>query len=486
MQGRFSRRHLLQAGALAAGGTALAAVKPGAGLGGANRPRPRYGELVSDPGGMLDLPPGFQYRMLAGEGDLLTNGMTVPSHPDGGAAFAWRDGGTVLVHNHELDAGDGPPVEGKRPYDGAQPGGTTAIVIDSDREVVEQFVVSSGTINNCAGGATPWATWLTCEEDLTGGHAVEGHGYVFEVDPSSPEDELSRTPIRDMGLFSHEALAIDPATGVVYLTEDDFRGRVNKADPALDTRSAFFYRYIPNDASPRKGALHAGGKLQALAVEEAPLRNMDFADPRRRLQVVWRTVEAADPHTEALAKGCARFNRLEGCTYGGGAVWFSDTVGGENHLGQVYRYLPGTETLELFIESTRKKKMQSPDGLATAPWGDLIFCEDGRGHDRLMGIDPDGGVYQLAVNRLGDGELAGCCFAPDGKTMFLSIQEPGITFAIWGPFAAPDPGRKRLLAVSSPGALGPELGAEGAEFALRNGISRLEAAAYQRLYRLPF
>jgi secreted PhoX family phosphatase len=481
MQGRFSRRHLLQAGALAAGGTALAAASPGAGLGGAKGPRSRYGEVVPDSGGLLDLPPGFSYRTLATEGDLLGTGMTVPGHPDGGAAFPWPGGGTVLVLNHELASGDGPPVEGEHPYDAAQPGGTTAIVVDADRRAAKHFVTSSGTLNNCSGGATPWGTWLTCEEDL-----ADGHGYVFEVDPTSPEDELSRTPIREMGFFSHEALAIDPSTGVVYLTEDDFRGKVNKADPARDTRSAFFYRFTPNDQSPRRGALQAGGKLEALAIDEAPLRNMDFDDPQRRLRVVWRTVDPGDPHAGALARGCARFNRLEGCTFGGGAVWFADTVGGEHHLGQVYRYVPGTETLELFIESTRKKKMQSPDGLAMAPWGDLLFCEDGRGNDRMMGIDPDGDVYELAVNRLGEGELAGCCFAPDGQTMFLSIQEPGITFAIWGPFTAPDAGRKRQMAAGSPGALGPDLGAEGAEFALRNGLSRLEAAAFQRLYGLTF
>ncbi len=485
MQSRFSRRSLIQAGALAAGGTALAAVSPVSGIGGRSGPGARYGGLQPDPGGLLDLPPGFSYGVLASEGDLLPSGMTVPGHPDGAAAFPWPGGGTVLVRNHELDVGKGPPVEGKRPYDSGYPGGTTAIVVDADRKVTDQFVASSGTINNCSGGATPWGTWLTCEEDLTGGFAVEGHGYVFEVDPASPEDELSRTPIRDMGFFSHEALAVDPGSGVVYMTEDDFRGKVNKADPNRDTRSAFFYRYLPDDPSPRKGALQAGGKLQALAVEEAPLRNMDFADPSRRLQVIWRTIDPTDVHNDALSKGCARFNRLEGCAYSGGAVWFSDTVGGESHLGQVYRYVPGTGTLELFMEGSRKKRMQSPDGLTAAPWGDLLFCEDGRGADRLMGIDPEGSVYELASNGLGIGELAGCCFSPDGGTMFLSIQEPGITFAVWGPFSPPDPARKRRLAAGSPGEFGPSLGAEGAEFALRNGLGRLEAAAFQSLYGLP-
>ena len=485
MQTRFSRRHLLQAGALAAGGTALAAVKPGAGLGGAKRAHARYGSLLPDPGGLLDLPDGFSYRVIATAGEQV-GGVTTPGNPDGAAAFPWLRGGTVLVHNHELDTGEGPVVEGQRPYDSREPGGTTAIVLDPERNVVDQFVVSSGTINNCNGGATPWGTWLTCEEDLTGGHAVAGHGYVFEVDPKNPEDALSRTPIEAMGLFSHEALAIDPSTGIVYLTEDDFRGKVDKADPHADTRSAFFFRYLPTDTSPRRGALQAGGTLQALAIEHVPRFNMDFDSPYRQLVVVWRTIDPANAHDDALAKGCARFNRIEGCIFGGGAVWFADTVGGEHHLGQIYRYVPGTETLELFLEPTHKHTMQSPDSLAMAPWGDLLFCEDGSGHDRLMGIEPDGHVYELAANRINDDELTGPCFSPDGQTLFLSIQETGITFAIWGPFAAPDAGRKRRMAAGSPGEFGPSVGAEGAEFALRHGISRLEAAAFQRLYSLPF
>ena len=102
--------------------------------------------------------------------------------------------------------------------------------------------------------------------------------------------------------------------------------------------------------------------------------------------------------------------------------------------------------------------MQSPDGLVAAPWGDLLFCEDGRGRDRLMGITPEGGVYELAANGLGIGELAGCCFSPDGQTMFISIQEPGITFAVWGPFSPPDSARRRRLAAGSPGDFGPRLG----------------------------
>src|SRR5262249_27195978 len=144
-----------------------------------------------------------------------------------------------------------------------------------------------------------------------------------------------------------------------------------------DTRSAFFYRYLPDNRRRQRGALQDGGTLQALAIDDHRRMNMDFDRGGRRLGIVWRTVSPETPHAAGRARGGGRFNRLEGCCHGGGAIWFADTVGGEHHLGQLYRYVPGTETLELFIESNDKNRMQSPDSLCVAPWGDLLFCEDG-------------------------------------------------------------------------------------------------------------
>ncbi len=250
-----------------------------------------FGPEVSDPGGLLDLPRGFRYRVISAEDSFLSNGQTVPGDFDGMACYPGPDRNSVyLVRNHELRPGDPNPVEGRNPYDASQPGGTSAVIVaGSQRRAVRDFVTSSGTRNNCAGGTTPWGTWLTCEEDRT-----TNHGYVFEVDPRNPENELSRTPIRAMGFFSHEAVAIDPRTGIVYLTEDDFRGTITD-DPKQETRSSFFYRYTPSNRARRPGALQEGGTLEALSIEEAPGANIDFFSQRQRVGVVWRPVNAAEP-----------------------------------------------------------------------------------------------------------------------------------------------------------------------------------------------
>ncbi len=197
---------------------------------------------------------------------------------------------------------------------------------------------------------------------------------------------------------------------------------------------------------------------------------------------MWRGVNAEEPHDDALAKGCVRFNRLEGCHFAGGAFWFSDTAGGEERLGQIFRYLPATETLELFFEGTEVEGMESPDNVVVTPFGDLWFCEDGDGENRVMGITPTGRVYEFASNRLNDSEFAGPTFSPDGRTFFLNIQNPGHTFAIWGPFARRNAGGQRAMASAPPQhRWAPKVSAELREYAAKNDMSPYEAAAYERL-----
>ena len=451
-----------------------------------------YGELVEDPGGVIDLPRGFQYRIISEEGSPLSSGGVVPGDHDGMAAFPGPERGTtVLVRNHELGGVEQPAVVGQNPYDPAAPGGTTGIVVNlEDRTEVRDFVTSSGQSTNCAGGATPWGTWLTCEETRN-----TNHGYVFEVDPNDPENDLSRTPIRAMGFFSHEAVDIDPNTGIAYLTEDDFRGtippdpndEVVADDTPPGTRVSFLYRYIPEDTSAKPGALQKGGRLQVMTLEQGNF-NADLANQGDTFGVVWKDVNPEEPHEDAEDLGAARFNRLEGAYFAGGAFWFDDTAGGEKRLGQIFRLIPSGgygdtgDVLELFYEGTDTNNMESPDNIVITPWGDLWFAEDGDGENRVMGITPEGGVYKFASNRLNDSEFAGPTFSPDGNTFFVNIQTPGKTFAIWGPFQRRNAARQRQMAVAAPPEfLAPKISGELAEAAERYGMSTLEAAAYDRL-----
>jgi uncharacterized protein len=497
---RLSRRTFIGLGGMSAAALLL---NPGRALSQASGSA-GYGALVEDPGGVLDLPPGFQYRVISEQGTRLSNGAPVPGDFDGMAAFPGPSSNTaVLVRNHELrpsdlsptgdDAPVYDPVFGGNPYDPAAPGGTTGVVVNlDDRTEIEDFVTSSGTLNNCAGGATPWGTWLTCEEDRT-----TGHGYVFEVDPKKPQNEISRTPIRDMGYFSHEAVDIDPVTGIAYLTEDDFRGAIVDArkevvaDNTTDeggtgTRVSFLYRYIPRDRSQAPGALQKGGRLQVLTLEKRPNYNVDLAFPGDRFQVVWKNVNPEEPHESAEDLGAARFNRLEGAYFAGGAFWFDDTIGGEKRLGQIFRYLPASNTLELFFEGRKPGEMESPDNIVVTPWGDLWFAEDeavaGDTVNRVMGVTPNGQVYPFARNRLNDSEFAGPTFSPDGNTFFVNFQNPGKTFAIWGPFGGQSAARQQQMAVAAPPSqMAPRVSGELAEAARKFGMSPLEAAAYDRL-----
>lgn len=460
----ISRRTFLGLGTMSTAALALGSCAPAP-----DRRKPggdpiRYGPLVEDPGGVLDLPKGFQYRIISEEGTALKGGAPIPGRYDGMAAFQGPHNTTVLIRNHELDA-DEDPLIGNNPFDPSQAGGTTGIVVGEGRKRVEEFVASCGTVRNCAGGATPWGTWLTCEET----EEDEGHGYVFEVMPEDPENDLSKTPIKEMGFFSHEAVGIDPETGVAYLTEDS------------RSRASFLYRYVPEDPSPRPGSLQKGGRLQALAIEEATRSARDF-EKGQSFGARWIDVDPTIPNEEAFSRGAVRFKRLEGAHFSGGAFWFDDTVGGEERLGQIYRYLPEDEKLELFYEGTETNRIENPDNITVSPWGDLFFAEDGDKTNRILGLTPQGELYEFARCRLGDTELAGPTFSPDGQTFFVNIFQPGKTLAIWGPFMSSSAARRRQMAYAAPPAhLAPQLTGELAEAARRFGMSALEAAAYDRL-----
>ncbi|GAB5562609.1 MAG: PhoX family phosphatase [Synoicihabitans sp.] len=418
-----------------------------------------FGPIQSAGGATVQLPAGFSFTTFSHAGEEMDDGLLVPGMHDGMAAFAGPDGKTLLVRNHENESawmhhspfGPGNErlgrVDATKIYDRGgmtHPGigGTSTLVFDTRTQKLEKHFLSLlGTQRNCAGGPTPWGTWITCEEVNAVRESTEEqwHGYNFEVMPSTEPGLVEPIPLRDMGRFRHEAVAVDPNSGAVYETEDLGDG--------------LFYRFLPHEP----GKLAKGGRLQALAIKgqlQADTRNwptlpkFPIGEP---VEVEWIDLENPDSPTLDLryrgrAKGAAVFARGEGAWWGEGEGYFAMTNGGANTFGQIFRYVPspyeGTAreseqpgTLELFVEPNDTELIRNCDNLTIAPWGDLVVCEDTKGVNRMMGITPAGEFYPIAVVG-GDSqsEWAGACFSPDGTTLFANIQKLGMTVAITGPW----------------------------------------------------
>ncbi|WP_298287507.1 alkaline phosphatase PhoX [Novosphingobium sp.] len=398
------------------------------------------GPLVPDPAGILDLPEGWRYTVISRMGDAMDDGHVVADKADGMGCFAIAPGKVALVRNHELgatEAARGPfanrPVE--RTFDRWQggralPGGTSTLVYNLQTGQVEaQYASLAGTIRNCAGGITPWGTWLSCEENVSraGRDLSQDHGWVFEV-PATARGLVDPVPLKGLGRFNHEAAAVDPRTGIVYLTEDREDG--------------LFYRFVPL----RCGDLRLGGRLQALGLAAglADTRNKNGVNLARAtpLKARWIDLQGTDSANDDLrerghAAGAALFARGEGIHFsldasGMGEFYFVCTSGGAAKLGQVFRYRPQDDTLDLFYESTDPDVFNFGDNLTIAPNGHLIVCEDqytAITDNHLRGITPAGIAYALARCRR-QTELAGACFSPDGSTLFVNLYSPAMTLAI--------------------------------------------------------
>jgi secreted PhoX family phosphatase len=429
-----------------------------------------YGELVqSTTCPELWIPREFQVVKLS-ETHLPSPAnpeFIVPAAVDGMAAFALPNGNVRLIRNHEVgDEAQRAQPFGKRAYDARAGGGTTSLEVqisgqgrDLTARLLREYPSLTGTLINCAGGPTPWGSWLSCEETTDGlEHGYERpHGYVFEV-PLAAAEEVEPVPLRALGRFEHEAVAVDPRTSIVYLTEDmDVPTLVQPGLSADDRPGSGLYRFIPN--TPQR--LLDGGRLQMLAIRDRP-RYAAHRDqtPGTVLPVHWVDIHDPDPAAAELDssavfkqgwnQGAARFYRLEGCWWGDNSIYFNSTNGGNARAGQIWQYRPtqpdGGE-LRLIFESPSRNVLDGPDNLCTSPRGGLVVCEDGGNEQFIHGLLPGGELFHLVRAPVQEGkphptEFAGACFSPDGRVLFFNQQGAtrsynpthGATYALWGPW----------------------------------------------------
>ncbi|HEX2031676.1 MAG TPA: alkaline phosphatase PhoX [Actinomycetota bacterium] len=469
----FLRRSLAgAAGALTFGGPFQALIARAAGaepiVAGDNA---GYGPLVPVPDHRdgvvrLHLPEGFQYRSFSYTGERMVDGVTTPGRHDGMSTFvAPRDGRVRLVRNHEVNGPGEAFGDPSKAYDPMTMGGTTTIELTPRAQRYRAWVSLNGTQMNCAGGAMPWGSWVTCEEtvngpdvgpDFTGApndELTQKHGYIFEV-PSEwgPGDYRRVRPIRNAGRFAHEAVAVDPDTGILYLTEDNFGF------------PSGFYRYTAPVNPMERGRLRDGGVLEMLAVRGEPNAELHHGrEVGETLPVTWVRIDDPDPEfrgtpsndeaiqavsRQGLDKGAAIFSRLEGLHYGDGTFYIVSTQGGDapggpgsgfgDGFGQVWAYRPADETLTLVFESPGPEVLELPDNAEFSPKGSVLLCEDGPVENYLRGLTPDGELFDFALNAI-EGrqreEFAGATFSPNGRNLYVNIQaSSALTFAIWGPW----------------------------------------------------
>lgn len=339
----------------------------------------------------LKLPRGFSSRIVARSGQRALKSSDYRWHgaPDGGATFVTKDDGWIYVSNSEIK-GSG--------------GGVGALRFDNKGNIVDAYSILKNTSRNCAGGATPWGTWLSCEET--------DEGIVWECDPYGKKTAIPRPAL---GVFAHEAVSLDTRTNILYLTEDK--------------RDGCFYRFI--SASPNLGGIPDlnAGRLEAAIV-----------DPKTS-KVDW--IEIEDPAAEFeptryQSENITAFKGGEGIVYHEGVVSFATK--GDN---RIWAYDTIRQTISVIYDARTHINpiLTGVDNITLSHNGELVVSEDG-GDLQIVAITKDGLLKPL-VQVIGHrrSELTGPAFSPDGKRLYFSSQRghtgrssAGITYEVTGPF----------------------------------------------------
>ncbi|HEV2815446.1 MAG TPA: alkaline phosphatase PhoX, partial [Solirubrobacteraceae bacterium] len=405
----LTRRHLIQRAALASGALALgpafwqravaSAATPGVGP---------YGPLGPPDANGIRLPNGFSARVIArGQQIVAGTSYKFPSQPDGQATFATQDGGWILVTNSEFVPPDA---------------GVSAIRFSPAGEIADAYRILGGTALNCAGGPTPWGTWLSCEE--------HDAGRVWECDPTRASQGVARPAL---GTFKHEAAAVDSAGQRVYLTEDNADGNL--------------YRFTP----------------QAYPALDAGL--LEVAVVARDGKVSWVRVPQPNPAPNATptrkqVPEATQFNRAEGIWFDSGVVYVATT--GDS---KIHAYDTVTQTVEVIYDAEKvpDAPLRMPDNISVSPAGDLFVAENhdaADGHLDVMLLTPDlviapflsveGPRHIYNAPGLGPSELTGPVFDPSGTRFYFTSQRargttsgnepgPGDVYEVTGPFRVQRP-----------------------------------------------